>query len=652
MQEAREMKRLRAAIGSGILAGLLSLWCSLPVVAGDVGFNATFFGTSTDNNGEDQNSLFQNYTLNFRQPITPLLDFHFNYQAAEFDIRDDFSDANRSVRQPLLQLFYRRDTFNGMIGFQNRETDSTNAAEILDVSSMFAQFFWKPSKGPQYNLRWSDSSNVADVAVFGQDTDSTSLEFDASYFRDNWTARYSFLSLQLDNQITGFSLDQIRNLVQGTYDDYFWSNRLQFSADVLFDRSNQEETAPVGSNLAQPVQPQQGLFAFDPTPGISTLSPVPSLIDGDTTSPAGPPPIDIGGATFLNIGVDLRFTRQVTRLEISVDLPSDPAVLWQVFESPDNLNWTSIGGVASTWDTGFLRYTLEFPETTNRYFKAVNISANSQTNVLVTEIRALIDVAQDLSFDAVVGYDTTETTELRFQYFLGDFERQLQPVLEREEERYVASMLWDPLPTVDAVFSLSRREETEQGELLRRSDTLRARGITALYPGLNVTSEIVYNSVDDPFAGFKLNSWTWRETFDTQPTERLILNGGFSIQDFDTVGTVSISQRRSTNWQLTWNLPYVTVGGSWNYGREDRRVTTDQRYFVNWRPGPRLSLGAAYNQSSSVLDFHYTQASFDMSYRLNRYLNLFANYSSTGTRQALLPSSQIDTLQFGGTLSF
>ena len=51
-------------------------------------------------------------------------------------------------------------------------------------------------------------------------------------------------------------------------------------------------------------------------------------------------------------------------------------MLWQVYHSSDNLNWFRVEQVVSFWDAGFLHYRIQFPETTDRYFKAVNVTAN------------------------------------------------------------------------------------------------------------------------------------------------------------------------------------------------------------------------------------------------------------------------------------
>ena len=119
----------------------------------------------------------------------------------------------------------------------------------------------------------------------------------------------------------------------------------------------------------------------------------PTLVDGDATTPASPP-VEIGGAsTFRNIGVDLGVTRPITRLEIATDLVSGPSVVWQVFRSRDNLFWEAVPGATSTFDSGLLRYRIRFPRTEDRFWKAVNVSANPAPAVRVTEIRALLDLA-------------------------------------------------------------------------------------------------------------------------------------------------------------------------------------------------------------------------------------------------------------------
>jgi TolB-like protein len=666
----------------GIILAVLAGQDSLR--AGELNGSARVLTATTEGVTEERDQLQQNYTLQFHQSLTPLLDFYLSFQSSRLDFEDGSIDFKRTSDEPRVELVYRNNTFSGRIAYQDRSLGGSDPAQDLDIKSLNGLFSWRPARGPQYSLRFFDATNVADVAVFGPNLDTTTAGFDVSYNKAaNWDARYSLDTFQLDNNNTGLSLDDVRHLVQGTWGQKYLQERLRVSADLLLTRSDQEQSAPTGTTLADPLPVVDGLAAVDITPNIGTLPAVPGLLDGDTANPAGPPPIEIGGAnTFRNIGVDLGISRQATRLEISVAMLSDPGLVWQVYQSPDNLNWQPIGGVLSTFDVSFLRYTLQFPETTNRFFKAVNLSVNSQANVLVTEIRAFVDVPvtettefdattqrynvqaglypnerfdatlnigfnddsgslegfpgrkeQALQYDALIRFGLTDTMDARFQYYVADFDRGQAPVLSREETRYRGELDWDPLPTVDAVFSLIRREESDQGTLLRRIDILQARAATLLRTGLEVTSGLIFDSVEDPAAGFDRTSWTWTERIDSQLTPNLIAGGGFLIQKYDATGTFTLTRRDRLDAGLTWSFRRYRFAADWVFFREDDQESLNQLYSIGWSPGPRLSLNGSYRDFDSSIDVGTSIAPPPLSMSPLRLLDRCGDIDSGGGAQ-------------------
>ena len=696
------MRTRQAAIWTALLvAGVL---IGAPRArAGDLSGTARVYGGSTDRGDEEEDVLAQTYNFRLIQPLTPWLRLFVGYQSSDFDVvPSDGEEFDRRSSEPTFELDYIRNTFHARLGYQDRRNRGTSDADHLDAASRYAQFGWRQIGGPQYSLRLNSSSNVADVAVFGRDTDTRSAEFDISHVTRTWSVRYGLRDFALDNNLTGFELDDRQHLVQGTYDDRFLEDRLRISTEILLRRSDQTERVPDGQTIAEPLIATEGLGGIDPTPGIGTLPAVPTLIDGDTTTPAVPR-LEIGGANpFRNAGLDLGFTRQVTRLEVTVDALSDPSLMWIVYHGPDNLTWTGIGGILSTFDSVLLRYTLEFPETTDRYFKVINVSVNSRSPVAITEIRALVDTlrtgqerrrstterifiltdvrptertrgsfsfgydsdggnasdlpvrdTRSLTYDARFAAELSETAELRLGFYQSDYKRNENPILRRDERRYRAAVAWAPLPTVDALFTLSRREEQERDVLIRRNDSIRAAAMTDLLPGLRLNSEIAYSDVDDPFSGFGLESWTVRETFEMRPTRYLTFYGGLTHQRFNASGRVSLEKRTSADGRLNWSvLPGLNFGGTWSYGTEDGRSTLTQGYVVNWAPGPRLSMNGSYSRTDSIGDVETSSTGASLNYRLNQYTNMFATYTLSKLNQAMALEDRVSTLQFGLTLAF
>jgi hypothetical protein len=672
--------------------------------AGDFSGSARIYGGSSDDGETEESVLSQDFTLRLVQPLTPWLGLFVAYQGSEFDTDRDAAggDFERDTREPVFELVYGRGVFNARFGTRDRRTRGTTEAEVLDAATRYAQLSLRPAKGPKYSLRYDRSTNVADVAVFGRDLDSRNLDFDTTWVARRWSARYAYQDFRLDNNLTGYALQQQRHLAQASWDRRFLSDRLSLSTDALVRRTDEAQRAPVGQRLAEPVPAREGLAAIDTTPELGPLDPTPTLVDGDTLSPAAPR-IEIGAAnTFRNVGVDLGFTRQVTRLEITVDALSDPTLIWQVYRGPDNLNWEAVIGVASTFDAALLRYTLSFPETTERHFKAVNVSVNSRPVVAVTEVRALVDVdvlgeslrqsttrrvylaseyrasdrlnarlslghntdggsggllpfrdTREWNAETLLACDLTDTLNARFLYHRSRFTRAQAPVLRRGETRAEASLAWSPLPTVDAIFSAGQREESDGSRRLRRTRTLRARALTELLAGLRLTSEVARDAIDDPFSGFDLSGWLWKEVFETRPLRDLTVYGGWSLHWIDASGRLNVSRRRSAYGQIDWTIrPALVLSADWTYGSEDGRRTVSQRYNVSYAPGPRLAMSASWFESDAPGDIETGGAGASLDYRLNPFTRLFLSASRSELRLAAAGGSRVENLEAGVAVAF
>ncbi len=677
--------------------GSLLLLCA-PAHAGELSGSARVYGGTTDNDGSEVDVVDEKYTFNLRQSLTPYLSFLISYRHNNLGTTtEDGEEIERRTRDPLVELLYQRPTLSARLSFQDRRTRGTSAADTLDLRSLLGQFNWRPRVGPSYSLRIRDDSNVADVAVFGRDVTTRGVDFDAVYDWRHWSGRYSYHRSDLENQLSGFRLDQDRHELRADFENRFWDERLAITLDSWVSRVEQTERVPDGTTLAEPVAARQGLFAIDTLPEVGELEPASDLVDGDTFSPATPR-IEIGGAnTFRNLGVDLGFTRQVTRLEITVDTLSGPGLVWEVYHSPDNLSWERVGGVIPSFDVALLRYTLRFPETTDRFFKAVNVSINTLTDVAVTEIRALVDVEQlgrregeattyranfnarytpnprmsanlsfglsndqdlaggllsrdleEVNYGASLRFDLTSELQLRMGYRFADVEDIRPPVLNREEEQLNATLEWSPLATVKAMLVASRRDERDGATLIRSSDRIRLRAMTELLPDLRLTSEVTYFLVDDPFTGFEQSGWRWRETLESSPTDRWTVGGTVATTWYDSTGIVTLTRRTNLQFHTTWSAtPYLSMTGNWNYGKDDRQETLTQRYSLFWAPGPKLSASVSYQDSDSEEVRETTGAGASVNYRLYRRFTLFANLARSTFEQTGTERSKITSLRAG-----
>jgi len=666
--------------GSALMIILACIAIESAARAGDISGSARVYtGTSVRDDGEDD-ILSQDYSLRWMQPLTPWITLFVSYLDSSFKSEDeDGIDFQRLIREAAAQLVYTRGSVSARVGAQDRRTSGTSEFDNFEARSIYGQAAWTPARGPTVSLRIRDAQNEADTAVYGRSVNSLNLDFDVDYSRDTWSTHYSYQDFTLDNLDNGYSLDQRRHILRGIFSDQYAGGRIALSGDAQISRNDQVETAAEGADIAEPLDVRQILFALDITPELGELKPAPSLGLGQPGSPARLS-IQVGGANlYRNVGLDLGFTRQVTRIEIHVAGVSDPGLLWRVFQSSDNLNWESVFVQTTVYEPEFDRYTLRFPEVVNRYFKVVNVSLNNGEDVVVTGLRALVDVpqfgrrersstnfrgyfqarfqpwerlsatvnlgysgdsgsveglplrdVQDFSFDTLVQWDFADTWGLRLHYFFGDHLRDEEPVLHRQEERIMASLVWDPLETVDGLLSASRREETDDGSLLRRTDLVTARATTELYPDLRLTSEVSRAMTVDNFSGYDLASWNWRETMESRPARNWILSGGFSQSWYDATGRISLSRRTSVNARTDIVVnPWLSCGGDWVFGREDDRNNFTQRYHAGWTPGRRISFNGSYIFTSTAGGFRTSGATANVNYKVNTYLNLYASYSQS-----------------------
>jgi hypothetical protein len=364
------------------------------------------------------------------------------------------------------------------------------------------------------------------------------------------------------------------------------------------------------------------------------------------------------------------------------------------------------------WDGDLLRYTVRFPRTTDRYFKAVNVTVNGATDVRVTEVRALLatvaggtggdGAGQESTFyqaDAAARFRPHERVtgsvsvgasrdegvagtvlrrdfedvhgsarlavdlpgHLRFDtgYRYVDFESRVAPILLRTEETTTAQLGWDPLETLDAVLAFTLRDELDQGELLRSTETLRLRIDTVLLPDLRLDSQVETSQVDEPFAGRRRDVFSWHEMIDASPTRNLRLGGGFSYIRYENDAGEREFESRDLRLRATWRVSgYLSVSGDWTLSDTNDRETTRQSYSLAYNPGRRLSVSLNYQEleSGQVLRSDpgrtVTSGGAAVTYRLDENFSLFGSYTFSGLDEVAGADQDITSVRAGVRLFF
>ena len=684
-----------------LVAGLAS-----PQLGHALDFNATaiVYWTAIETLTTENDNIEQRYSLRLRQEVAPFLSLEGSYRYYDYTSRfSGLPEASRTRQHPRFQLLYNRPKLNANFGVEQRISEGTFDSEDFRADALFGGFSWRATKGLLVSGQARDSSNEADVSALGRDSQQSTYLIDTTYRRDRWTVGYSYNRNDVENRSTGFSTEQdIQRLRLAGGRDFF-GGRLSLGLTGSVGRIESRSKTTGSDDLAEPVPAVQGLFAIDTSPEVGELEPTPGLVDGDRLTPS-PPIIDIGGGNaFRNLGVDVGGLLPVSRLEVSVDRPSGPAVLWQVFHSADNLIWESLATEAAEFDAGRQLYRISFPETNDRFFKVVNISPNVVPVVLVTEVAAFRDLVvvpgestQDNSLyrgNVSLGYRPTRRVSARFTlggsndetvaadivrrdfterhasgsvgvqltsdlelsggYRYSDSENRGAGELFRTTETINAALRWIPLPTLDAVLSASRRDQSERDLLLQTLDTVRFRVFTALLPDLDLTSTLSYSELVEPTGTQDRNTWFWREDLRSRPTPRWTLDGAFGYSITETPLQEQLLDRKFFNVRSSWSPgTFLFLNGQYSWSEDNGQTTIGQRYGLFFVPGPKLNINVSYNRSSTNSERRTSGASVAADYRLNPRVQLTSRWNRSEVTLRGDLTSQTDSLLVGFRIFF
>jgi hypothetical protein len=692
-------RRLALAI-SGLV---VLLPATLPAV--DLSGSIQLYTTATDNGDQQFDLLDQRYSFNLHQRLSEFISLRFGYQHSEFDSKAGTGERqSRRSREPRLELLYSRPTVSALFALQDRTADGTFAANNFDASAFLANVAWRPRHGPSFTLGYRDETNTADEAVFGRDVASRYLSLGTYYNREFWGLSYAFQRNEIDNRAAGLDSAQDRHEVRAFASRSFADDRWTVSVNSSLSQLDRRTRAATGADLAEPVPASRGLFSVDTSPELGELATADELVDGNRETPAAPG-IDIGGgATFRNIGLELPFLSPVSRLEISVDALSSPTVVWEVYHSPDNLTWQRVDAVSSRFDGALLFYDLRFPQVTDRYVKAVNISVNAEPTVQVTEVRALLERDfdgqqdgfestlytadlrttfrpvervvvtlnagtsndQDLAngfvrrdFEekhggAQMGIDLLSSLRLAIGYRYDDSEnRRLQDPLLRTVESTSASLEWTPLPTLNALLSHVEREESEVSLRLQSIRSTRLVVTTELLPDLRLITDVERSELDSPGSAVQRDGFAWQQRIEARPTLRWTVSGGYSTGRYETREGELLFEQSQIDLRSTWAATaFLTVSGTWAINDEGGNETVRQSYNLSYTPGPKFSLSAVYQQFETVSTRTTADDAVTANYRLNNHLALFASLARSRFVAGEGPTSEFTSLRTGFRMFF
>lgn len=653
---------------------------------------------TTDRDSVETDTVDQRYTLNLSQELTEFLRVRLGYRHFDFASETEGVDGGQRTTAPQVEVIYSRPALWGRISYQDRRITSPGELGDFDAESLVGQLTWRPLDSTVVSMQYRDETSVADQGIFGRGTARVFLDLEAAYRRRHWSTAYSFERHEVDNQDAGLGIEEDRHQLRLAADRTFFDDRLSLSFGSSVDYRDRREEMLGGAGVAAPVLVRDGLFAIDPSPEVGELESAPELVDGDLDPPSGGD-FEIGGAfTFRNFGVDLGFIQPVTRLEISVDAPSGPGLVWEVYRSQDNLVWERIPGVASQWDGALLRYTLIFPRTEDRFFKAVNVGINTETEVRVTELRALLDLEEgsfgtaddatllradvgarysphervstsialgfredeglggtalrqdfsDVHGSARVSVDLPRRLRLDGSFRFVDFENRIEPVVARREEVASTSLTWDPLETVRATASFVQRDESDEKDLLRSTTTGRLAVGAELLPGLRLDSSVELSEIDDRFSGSDRTTFAVRQLLDAELYPGLRIGGGVHYLELETSGGEPLLERTSLDLRTVWRAsPWVTLTGSWRIDEDNDLDSLQQSYGITYAPGTRLTLSGFYQEFDDANLRETTASSLSATYSMTRRFRLFGTLTRSEARTAVGADTAITSFRTG-----
>lgn len=681
-----------------LLLGAILLTGGRVALAVDLSGSLFIASGATDSDSVETETVDQRYTLDLSQQLTDFLRLRLGYQHFDFSSDTEGVDGGQRTQAPQVEVIYSRPRLSGRLSYEDRSISSRSALGDFDAESLVGHLTWQALASTVVTVRYRDETDIVDQGIFGRGTARSFLAIDGTYRRRHWSTAYAFERDEVENRNTGLLIEEDRHQVRLAADRTFLVDRLDLSFSSQIDYRDRRQEMPGSGDLAVPVPAREGLFAIDPSPEVGELESAPALVDGDLSTPAGED-LEIGGAfTFRNLGLDLGFIQPVTRLEISVDALSGPGVVWEVYRSQDNLVWERVPGVTSQWDGALLRYTLMFPQTSDRFFKAVNVSINTETGVRVTELRALRDVEEesfrteddatllradlaaryrphervstsialgfredeglattalqqdfrDVHGAARVSVDLPRRLRLDAGYRFVDFENGIEPVVARREEIASTSLTWDPLDTLRASASFVQREESDETELLRATTTGRVAVDAELLPGLYLDSSVELSEIEDRFSGSDRRSLAVRQLVDAELYPGLRVGGGIEYLELETSDGEPLLERTSFDLRTVWRATsWVTLTGDWRIAEDNSLDSVQQSYGITYTPGTRLTLSGFYRDFDDANLRRTRASSLSATYTMTQRCRLFGTLTRSETRLALGSDTEITSFRTG-----
>jgi hypothetical protein len=561
----------------------------------------------------------QNYDLRYQRMVTPAFQYKFflRYLDTQGTTKQDNNVTDFRTRsfEPNFDINLNLEPFEFYSSLQYRSLDTRQEPGGDQQQTSWRtlnRITWRPENLPTVAIQMDRKTNEA----IGSDTVDTDLlgTVDYTYKVLKFSYRYRFN--QFDDRLVDLKKESNENQGQVTYEDKFWKNRLNITANYIVGYRDARETS-TGRNpitVSEEVLPLKGLYSLDDTPLDATDRPMadtPALIDKNFLVSSG---INIGtpgGVDFQNIGVDLGRSFVADQILVSVANPVGGAVLvggaitWDVYVSRDGIRWTLvIAGTLAAFESSSSRYRISFPQTESQFFKVVTHGVNL-VDTRVTEIQLF----RQVTFNP--GEEKT-TTSLSQSGNLAAILRPLEKVTltyngyfnifrdESSDRPSTSNKDWtqgliaflEPSPLWNETLQYQKRKQVPGAGQVRDTDSYSASINFFFVRNLftTFTAAMTEEKVDGETSTI-FRSFTFHNDAILYPNWNASLDLGFSRQEDSTTGQRTDTYKitgssfaqltKNLRWSLTPSASWSTLTGLIEKTTQEKQVTTEFFYRPN-----------------------------------------------------------------------
>jgi hypothetical protein len=660
--------------------------------------NIQLTGVNTDIDGGKRESFDQRYYVNWYRGFTDYTQLRagLSYDRYGLDLGEGGNIWRKQIR-PVAEFQWGHPLFRLLVSASRREATSDDRNTDLIRNGVQVNLASRLEKYPDLSLRYGfdEAYNKHDRGL--RDTREHLFQGTISRTMPHTTVNYSLTHREFDNITYRLSTSETSHRFRWLQTNQAFHERLNLTADYSFNYRTQTDRLIDVDTTVRPIDYLTPLYAQDATPELGELDTLAALADGNVDDPTDPV-IDIGrGITDQNIGADFGYDRPVRGIYIYTDVPSGSGLVWRVYTSEDNVEWTQLPTpLTVTYNSSFRRYEILFDEIRTRYIKATNLGTNDVLTVRVTEIEPLEGVARNRETSRS---QTVHNVDLGARYHVnpklqaaaglnyrrepsGDFggSRNLLyydvSMTHQPSEMIMQTARWTsgwddfqvsrekdwvntltytlqvrPMSTLQLLLSGLSRNNRLGGTPFEETNNITGQVKATLIRYVDVRLDGGYSRNNQYIAQRKFDTWTFRSNVQAALTGALDVDLSTLYQT--TTEPKSDFRRiyRTYTGTADWNVtPTIVFRGSATWGLDENREYLSQSYSLSWLLTPNLSASSVISIIDSDVSARLEQSHVRINYQLSRRTSLYAAYLNTTTKDG--GTRAIDAIQLGFRTGF